>query len=71
LNAEGGNREEMLQSLNEFASRGIPDLQALSSATKTDGDTQLSNALNAKPQKLIEELRRQLDDLERFAYEVR
>lgn len=33
LNAEVDNREEMLQSLNEFASRGIPDLQLLSAVT--------------------------------------
>ncbi|TPP61177.1 RUN domain-containing protein [Fasciola gigantica] len=70
INAETDNREEMLQSLNEFASRGIPDLQMLSKVSRADGDTQLSNALNGKPQKLIEELRRQLDDLERFAYET-
>ncbi|KAF8569761.1 hypothetical protein P879_05042 [Paragonimus westermani] len=72
VNAESGCREDMLKSLEQFASRGIPDLQLCTPPSKSqssDSGDYLST-LQPKPQKLIEELRTQLDELERFAYET-
>ncbi|CAH8546680.1 unnamed protein product [Dicrocoelium dendriticum] len=72
LNADVTRREEMLRSLEEFASRGIPDLPLFSTSPKNQSTT-LSDYLcnlQPKPQQLIEELRKQLDELECFAYEI-
>ncbi|KAF7259726.1 hypothetical protein EG68_03003 [Paragonimus skrjabini miyazakii] len=72
VNAESGCREDMLKSLEQFASRGIPDLHLCTPPSKSqsnNSDDYLST-LQPKPQKLIEELRTQLDELERFAYET-
>ncbi|CAH8523235.1 unnamed protein product [Schistosoma turkestanicum] len=72
INAESDNRELMLKSLEEFASRGIPDLQSLSEQChKFSSESQTcSSSFDGRPQKMIEQLRRHLDDLERFAYET-
>ncbi|KAA3678743.1 uncharacterized protein DEA37_0006675 [Paragonimus westermani] len=72
VNAESGCREDMLKSLEQFASRGIPDLQLCTPPSKSQsGDSgDYLSTLQPKPQKLIEELRTQLDELERFAYET-
>ncbi|KER30226.1 RUN domain protein [Opisthorchis viverrini] len=71
LSAKEENREEMLRSLEQFASRGIPDLQlfALPSSI-SNGSGDVPTGFHPKPQKLIEELKSQLDELERFAYET-
>nr|CAH8855472.1 unnamed protein product [Trichobilharzia regenti] len=72
LNAEAESREPMLKSLEEYASRGIPDLQLLAEhCNKLSLESKAcSTNLSGRPQKLIEQLRRHLDDLERFAYET-
>ncbi|CAL8095160.1 unnamed protein product [Calicophoron daubneyi] len=72
VNAESENREEMLKSLEEFASRGIPDLSlfSLSSLSESKDEEKSLPPLRGNPLKLISELRKQLDDLERFAYET-
>ncbi|KAH8871805.1 RUN domain-containing protein 1 [Schistosoma japonicum] len=71
LNAESDSRELMLKSLEEFASSGIPDLQSLAEQCNKFSESQAyTSNLNGRPQKMIEQLRRHLDDLERFAYET-
>ncbi|CAH8575368.1 unnamed protein product [Schistosoma bovis] len=72
INAESDCRDLMLKSLEEFASRGIPDLQSLAEqCSKLSSESQAcTSSLDGRPQKMIEQLKRHLDDLERFAYET-
>ncbi|TGZ70377.1 hypothetical protein CRM22_003232 [Opisthorchis felineus] len=71
LSAKEENREEMLRSLEQFASRGIPDLQLFAVPPSIpNGSGDVPTGFHPKPQKLIEELKSQLDELERFAYEM-
>ncbi|CAH8587847.1 unnamed protein product [Schistosoma rodhaini] len=72
INAESDSRELMLKSLEEFASRGIPDLQSLEEqCSKLSSESRAyTSSLDGRPQKMIEQLKRHLDDLERFAYET-
>ncbi|KAG5452118.1 RUN domain-containing protein 1 [Clonorchis sinensis] len=71
LSAKEENREEMLRSLEQFASRGIPDLQLFAVPPSIpNGSGDVPTGFHPKPQKLIEELKSQLDELERFAYET-
>ncbi|CAH8549078.1 unnamed protein product [Schistosoma mattheei] len=72
INAESDCRELMLKSLEEFASRGIPDLQSLAEqCSKLSSEPQAcTSSLDGRPRKMIEQLKRHLDDLERFAYET-
>uniref|UniRef100_A0A1I8HSG0 RUN domain-containing protein n=1 Tax=Macrostomum lignano TaxID=282301 RepID=A0A1I8HSG0_9PLAT len=56
LDAPPEEREAMLRQLEEFSSRGVPDLRSLPSGAQRDPS-----------QQLISQLRSQLDELEKFA----
>ncbi|XP_014245245.1 RUN domain-containing protein 1 [Cimex lectularius] len=67
-------KEKLLKSLVEFAFRGIPDVEnGLFDYRLTENDKEIEDALNAqraKQAELIEQLKKQLADLEAYAYEA-
>nr|CAG4649227.1 EOG090X03YR [Scapholeberis mucronata] len=76
VDAEPETKETLLRELEEFAFRGIPDFQK---TFKGVDDDQQSNeedhvtkmeSHKVKQQELIEQLKQQLEDLERYAYET-
>ncbi len=64
----------LLKELEEFASRGCPDLKSKTIDTLNTSITQnecIIEEQKKKQKKIIEELKVQLQDLESYAYEVR
>nr|CAG4648577.1 EOG090X03YR [Polyphemus pediculus] len=75
VEAEPDTKETLLKELEEFAFRGIPDFQksmrCVEGAQNSDEDhaTKMESH-RLKQQELIEQLKQQLEDLERYAYET-
>ncbi|KAF6772979.1 RUN domain-containing protein 1 [Paragonimus kellicotti] len=63
VNAESGCREDMLKSLEQFASRGIPDLQLCTPPSKSTGEQKEppTQAMLGKQRLVLEELTRKLE----------
>ena len=60
----------MLKELEEFASRGCPDLNKRNYSMNTLTHEQIIEEQRNKQRVLIEELKLQLKDLESYAYQV-
>nr|CAG4641593.1 EOG090X03YR [Eurycercus lamellatus] len=75
VDAEPETKEVLLKELEEFAFRGIPDFQnpirSVEGAQNTEEDhaTKMESH-RVKQHELIEKLKQQLEDLERYAYET-
>nr|CAG4651723.1 EOG090X03YR [Triops cancriformis] len=76
VDAPAEDKERLLKELEEFAFRGIPDVQSTLRSVEgalspepTDHEAKME-AHRAKQQELIAQLKNQLEDLERYAYET-
>lgn len=63
--------KELLKELEQFASRGCPDLNKKNYSIGTISHDQIIEEQRNKQKHLIEELKTQLKDLESYAYQVR
>ncbi|XP_068212199.1 RUN domain-containing protein 1-like [Palaemon carinicauda] len=73
VDASPNEKEALLQELEEFANRGIPDLREATISTENIGCKQEcadENAAVARQKELIEKLKQQLEDLENYAYQT-
>lgn len=75
VEAPAEHKEDLLKELEEFAHRGIPDVQSvdLSVVKQERGDNDHEGILSEqrkKQQELIMQLKEQLEDLETYAYET-
>ena len=76
VDADPESKEQLLLELEEFAFRGIPDFQksmrCVEGAQYVEEQDHSSKmeAHRAKQQELIQQLKQQLEDLERYAYET-
>ncbi|XP_075527538.1 RUN domain-containing protein 1 [Dermacentor variabilis] len=76
VNASQEEKEELLKELEEFAFRGIPDLRScqtgvgiLLSETEQEQEEKLEQQ-RQKQKELIQQLKEQLEDLEKYAFET-
>lgn len=76
VNASQEEKEELLKELEEFAFRGIPDLRAcqtgvgiLLAETEQEQEEKLEQQ-RQKQKELIQQLKEQLEDLEKYAFET-
>ncbi|XP_077549437.1 RUN domain-containing protein 1 isoform X1 [Haemaphysalis longicornis] len=76
VNASQEEKEELLKELEEFAFRGIPDLRAcqagvgiLLAETEREQEEKLEQQ-RQKQKELIQQLKEQLEDLEKYAFET-
>ena len=76
VDADPESKEQLLRELEEFAFRGIPDFQksmrCVEGAQYVEEQDHSSKmeAHQAKQKELIQQLKQQLEDLERYAYET-
>lgn len=72
VNAPNEMKEELLKELEEFASRGCPDLKKRKILMNNNAFSheQIIEEQRLKQKQLIEELKLQLKDLESYAYQV-
>ncbi|KAI9560818.1 hypothetical protein GHT06_011770 [Daphnia sinensis] len=75
VDAEPETKETLLRDLEEFAFRGIPDFQKTFCCVEEGKNSEEDHATKMeshriKQQDLIEQLKQQLEDLERYAYET-
>ncbi|XP_066944735.1 RUN domain-containing protein 1-like isoform X2 [Macrobrachium rosenbergii] len=73
VDASPNEKEALLQELEEFANRGIPDLREATKSKHNSGSKQEHAdeiAAVTRQKELIEKLKQQLEDLENYAYQT-
>ncbi|KAK7071163.1 RUN [Halocaridina rubra] len=71
VDASPEEKENLLQELEEFANRGIPDLrEATASRRDSEHDCNEDTVGMDRQKELIEKLKQQLEDLETYAYQT-
>ncbi|KAK6058640.1 hypothetical protein COOONC_03787 [Cooperia oncophora] len=67
--AQGEDREELLKNLQDFAFKGCADMNELKKLRSQNDDGEVLEIQKQRQNELLKQLREQIEDLERIAYE--